>query len=64
MTTLRRSADDRWIGGVCGGIAERTGMDASIVRILVAAATIIGFGGIAIVYVIAWIVLPDARTNP
>lgn len=64
MTTLRRSADDRWIAGVCGGIAERTGVDPSIVRILVAAATIIGFGGIAVVYVIAWIVMPDARTNP
>ncbi len=64
MTTLRRGADDRWIAGVCGGIAERTGVDASIVRIAVAAATIIGFGGIALVYVIAWIVMPDARKNP
>lgn len=62
--TLRRSADDRWIAGVCGGIAERFGIDASIVRIAVAAATIIGFGGLAIVYLIAWIVVPDARRNP
>ena len=32
-----RSADDRMIAGVCGGVAARLGIDAVIVRIAVVA---------------------------
>ncbi|WP_304348825.1 PspC domain-containing protein, partial [Corynebacterium frankenforstense] len=34
---LHRSPVDRWIGGVCGGIAETYGWDPVIVRLAVAA---------------------------
>lgn len=56
---LRRSATSRVIGGVCGGLAEYFGIDPTIVRIIWIALTIlsIGFGG-AILYVLAWIVMP------
>jgi phage shock protein C len=29
---LKRSSKDRWLGGVCGGIAEYYGLDSDIVR--------------------------------
>ena len=32
---LRRSRDNRWIAGVCGGIAEYFGLSPKIVRIIV-----------------------------
>jgi phage shock protein PspC (stress-responsive transcriptional regulator) len=56
---LRRSRDDRMVAGVCGGIARMFGMDAALVRILLVAATLLGFGAGAVLYVIAWMVVPE-----
>jgi phage shock protein PspC (stress-responsive transcriptional regulator) len=55
---LRRSRDDRMIAGVCGGIASMFGMDAALVRILLVAATLLGFGAGAVLYLVAWMVVP------
>ena len=33
MRTLRRSPDNRVLGGVCGAVSRATGIDATIVRI-------------------------------
>ena len=63
MTTekrLQRSIDDRWIGGVCGGLADYTGVDAGLIRLVVAVATILGFGSLIVAYVVAWIIMPKA----
>lgn len=55
---LQRS-NDKMIAGVAGGVADYLGVDPSIVRV-VWALTIL-FGGLGIVvYVILWIVLPEA----
>jgi phage shock protein C len=56
---LRRNPDDRLVAGVCGGIARTFGMDAALVRILLVAATLLGFGAGAVLYVIAWLVVPE-----
>ena len=67
MTTekrLQRSIDDRWIGGVCGGLADYTGVDAGLIRLIVAVATILGFGSLIIAYVVAWIIMPKAEWQP
>jgi len=56
---LRRSRDDRMVAGVCGGIARMFNMDAALVRILLVAATLLGFGTGAVLYVIAWMVVPE-----
>lgn len=56
---LRRSGTDRMVAGVCGGIAKMFGMDAALVRILLVAATLLGFGTGAILYLIAWAVVPE-----
>jgi phage shock protein C len=56
---LRRSLDDRMVAGVCGGIARMFKMDAALVRILLVAATLLGFGTGAVIYLIAWMVVPE-----
>ena len=33
INTLRRSRDDRWVGGVCGGLARLTGVESWLWRI-------------------------------
>jgi phage shock protein C len=55
---LARSADDRWLGGVCGGVADYLGMDANLVRLLVVLGTVLGLGSLILVYVVAWVLMP------
>ncbi len=54
---LYRDSNDKFIGGVCSGIASYLNVDPAVVRLLFA---IIGFGtGIGfLAYIILWIVLP------
>ena len=55
---LTRSTTDRKIAGVCGGLAEYIGTDATLIRILWVLAVVAGgFGFLA--YVIMWIALPE-----
>ena len=56
---LRRSRNDKMIAGVCGGLAKMIGVDAAILRIILVAATLLGFGTGAILYVAAWILMPE-----
>jgi phage shock protein PspC (stress-responsive transcriptional regulator) len=56
---LRRSRSDRMIAGVCGGIARMFNIDAALVRILLVAATILGVGTGAVLYVLAWMIVPE-----
>lgn len=55
---LVRRRDDKWIGGVCGGIADYAGVDVTLVRLLAAIGTVLGFGTLIIVYIVAWILVP------
>jgi phage shock protein PspC (stress-responsive transcriptional regulator) len=56
---LRRSRSDKMLAGVCGGLAKMIGVDAAILRIILVAATLLGFGTGAILYVAAWILMPE-----
>ena len=56
---LVRSRDDRWLGGVCAGIAEYAGVDANLIRLIVVLGTVFGFGSLAIAYLVAWILMPE-----
>jgi phage shock protein C len=64
MTTmtsqLRRSRTDRMIAGVCGGIAETFGWDATLVRALyvILSAVSAAFPGI-VVYIVLALVIPE-----
>jgi len=55
---LRRSATDRWIAGVCGGLAQFTGVDSWVWR-LVFALTVICWGVGILPYVLLWIFVPS-----
>ncbi|HWL99907.1 MAG TPA: PspC domain-containing protein [Nocardioidaceae bacterium] len=59
VRTLRRSRSDRMVAGVCGGIATTLGVDAAIVRIGLVAATLLGFGTGAVLYLVCWLVMPE-----
>lgn len=58
MKKLTRSSDEKWIAGVCGGIAEYTGVDTTVVRLIVAVGTIISAGTGLVAYAVAWILMP------
>ena len=55
---LTRSRDDKWIAGICGGIAEHTGIDATLIRIILVIATILGAGSLVVIYLICWVIIP------
>jgi phage shock protein C len=56
---LRRSRNDKMVAGVCGGVAKLLGVDAALVRILLVAATLFGFGAGAVLYLACWILMPE-----
>jgi phage shock protein PspC (stress-responsive transcriptional regulator) len=58
-TRLRRSRTDRMLGGVCGGLAKTLGVDAAILRIALVVATVLGFGLGVVIYLAAWILMPE-----
>jgi phage shock protein PspC (stress-responsive transcriptional regulator) len=47
------------IAGVCAGLGEYLGIDPTLVRLLTVLAFFTGFGGIAIVYLIMAIIVPE-----
>ena len=61
--SLRRSRTDSMLGGVCGGLADETNIDPALLRIGMVALTLISGGGAALVYLIAWILIPAAETS-
>ena len=56
---LRRSETDRVIAGVAGGIAQRFGFNATLVRLAWVASVLFGGFGI-VIYLILWIALPKS----
>ncbi len=55
---LTRSTTDKWLAGVCVGIAEYFGWDVAILRIVyVVLTTCTAFCGV-LVYILLWICMP------
>lgn len=53
---LTRSTRDRWIAGVCGGLAEYTGLSPAGIRLVF---FLFGWFGVGeLVYIAMWILLP------
>lgn len=59
---LTRSNQQKMIAGVMGGIAERFGWNATLLRVLFVGVSILsaGFPGI-LIYLILWFVIPAAQ---
>ena len=58
-TQLRRSSTDRMIGGVCGGLADYSGIDPLLWRIGFVALAFAGGSGV-LVYLLLWLLMPHA----
>lgn len=55
---MHLSSADKKIGGVCGGIAESIGIDATVIRIIAAALLIFTHVFMIFAYIILWAALP------
>lgn len=64
FSSVRRSglvrSDERWIGGVAGGIALRLGVDPLLVRGILGASVLLGGLGM-VLYGIGWALLPEQK---
>lgn len=56
---LTRSRDDRMISGVCGGLARYLNIDATLVRVVMVVALLVGFLAPGVAYLIAWALMPE-----
>ncbi|GAC1688286.1 MAG: hypothetical protein PVS2B2_27050 [Candidatus Acidiferrum sp.] len=56
---LMRSSTDKKIGGVCAGLADYFDLDPTIIRLVWVLAFFFGGAG-GLVYLVLWIVLPEA----
>lgn len=65
MKKLTRSPDNKWLGGVCGGLSTYTGVDVNIIRTVVVVGAVLGVGTLVVAYVIAWFLVPmEQSTSP
>lgn len=58
---MYRDPDNRIIGGVCSGLAAYWRVDPTIVRLIFILLAIFGMAGV-IIYLILWVILPEAHT--
>ena len=56
---LYRSRNQRMVAGVCGGLADYFGIDATVIRVLFLVLAVFGGTGL-VVYLVMWIIVPDA----
>jgi phage shock protein C len=59
---LYRSADDRWLAGVCGGLAKYFNIDPTLVRVIFVVLALFGLGGV-ILYLLLWVLIPNEPTG-
>jgi phage shock protein C len=55
---LVRSQKGRMVAGICAGIAGYSGLDVTLVRVIVAAVSVITGGTGALAYLAAWMIIP------
>ena len=59
---LFRDPDNKVLGGVCSGLAAYLGWDTTLVRLLLFVILIFGYGTLIPIYIVCWIIIPEART--
>jgi phage shock protein C len=55
---LERKVEGRWLAGVCAGFADHFGLDAALVRVIFAVLGL-AYGLGLIIYVAAWVIVPE-----
>jgi len=63
MKRLYRSKNDRMMGGVCAGLGEHLDVDPTVIRLIWAVVTLLSFGTGIIIYILAWIIIPEDDTG-
>ena len=58
LSGLRRSRADRWLGGVCGGLARTYGLESWVWR-LIFALFVLTFGFGVVIYLLLWVFVPE-----
>ena len=58
VNSFRRSRKDRWFGGVCGGMARSTGMEAWVWRLIFTALFVCAGAGL-LLYLLLWLFVPS-----
>lgn len=63
---LYRSRKDRMLGGICGGLAEYFNIDSTLIRVIAVVLlllTIIPFPVTFVVYLLMWLIIPEAPAD-
>ncbi len=55
---LVRSRKGRMVAGICAGIADYSGLDVTLVRLMVAIVSVITGGAGVLAYLAAWMIIP------
>ncbi len=63
MKRLFRSKNNRMLGGVCAGLGEHLDVDPTVIRLIWAVVTLLSFGTGIIIYILAWIIIPEEETG-
>ena len=58
MTRLVRPRNDRWIAGVCSGLARRFGISSGVMRLIFVLSCLLP-GPQFIIYLILWALMPS-----
>lgn len=56
---LYRSRTDRMLAGVCGGLADYSNVDPTVVRILTVVAGVLTGGLVLLAYIAAMVIIPE-----
>ena len=56
---LVRTRDGRIVAGVCSGLGQYMGVDANLIRLILAVITVFSAGVGALAYLAAWVVIPE-----
>jgi phage shock protein C len=59
MKRLYRSNTNRILGGVCAGLGEHLDVDPTVIRLIWAVVTVLSLGTGIIIYILAWIIIPE-----
>jgi phage shock protein PspC (stress-responsive transcriptional regulator) len=60
---LVRSRKGRMVAGICAGIADYSGLDVTMVRLIVAVVSVITGGTGVLAYLAAWMIIPGEGEN-
>ncbi|MDD1701130.1 MAG: PspC domain-containing protein [Methanoregula sp.] len=63
MKRLYRPKNERMLGGVCAGLGEYLDVDPMVIRLIWVVVTVLSVGTGIIIYILAWIIIPEENTG-